>query len=325
MNILIIGDPKGTHSMSALSKYAPENIWIWENDSRHIYTIRLINDKINIVRDLSELIKKKMRFTVIIANPPYQAGTKSSGNTIWDKFVEQSLELLEDGGFLSFINPPRWRQPEDELSYIYKDYQLVSLKINDGKTGQKVFNASTPFDVYTIEKVAPYKKTFIQFADGVSGEYDVTKFPFIPNSMIDFWIKAFESSDEKLSAKWTYSHDPRQKHVFTEEEKPESAVYPLTHTFVKDGFTKRFSTKKHEYQEVSKVIFGDSGKLSPIYDPGEYGCTQHSIFIPVDGENEGKVVINFLTSNPEIIQSMTFSQRQFGPKPLNYIPLSFIK
>ena len=53
-----------------------------------------------------------MDFDVVIANPPYQANTKSSGNTIWDKFVATSLDLLKDGGFLHFINPPRWRQPK---------------------------------------------------------------------------------------------------------------------------------------------------------------------------------------------------------------------
>ena len=30
---LIIGDPAGTHSLTALRKYEPEDIWVWENDS----------------------------------------------------------------------------------------------------------------------------------------------------------------------------------------------------------------------------------------------------------------------------------------------------
>ena len=325
MLLLIIGDPKGTHVMTALDKgYKPENIWVWENDSRHIYTIMMICDKITITTDLQELVRQGMDFDVVIANPPYQGNTKSSGNTIWDKFVATSLELLKDGGSMHFINPPRWRQPEDELSYIYKDYQLVSLKINDAKVGKKVFKASTPFDVYTIQKVKPYMKTYIEFSDGVKGEYDVTRFPFIPNSSIDFWEEAFECKDEKLSAMWTYSHDPRQKHVFTEKNKPENAVYPLTHTFTKNGITKRYSTKRHEYQYAPKVIFGDSGTVQPIFDSGEYGCTQHSIFIPVDSKEDADKVINFLTNKPDIIGSITFSQRQFSPKPLNFLPKSFL-
>lgn len=329
--LLIVGDPTGSTSLDAINNrgWSPEDITVWENDSRHVYAIKCISGIIDTIlskdtKKLIELGSTGMKFSTILANPPYQKGTKSSGNTLWDEFLSIGLELLEDGGYLSFITPSRWRQPEDKLSYVYKNYQLVSLHINGVDEGKKTFNASTPFDVYTIQKVAPYKKTHIIFSDGVEGDYDVTKFPFIPNSNIDFWLKAFSSDDEKLNAMWTYSHDPRQKHVYTEDEKPSTATYPLTHTFTKDGHTKRFSTKIHEYQNTPKVIFGDAGTPRPIYDPGVYGCTQHSIFIPVSDESEGKYVIDFLTNNNDIIESMTFSQRQFGPKPLNYIPKSFL-
>ena len=69
MNLLIIGDPKGTHSMCALKKYSPEDIWVWENDPRHIYTINQIDDKINVVENLNGL---DMNFTYGIGNPPYK-------------------------------------------------------------------------------------------------------------------------------------------------------------------------------------------------------------------------------------------------------------
>lgn len=318
-----------------LKEHGYHNIIVLENSQSNLTnlqekyydTIEKACEKIDIkyyIPPMNNYSRCNMKFDVIIGNPPYQSGTKSSGNTIWDKFVSQSLELLNEGGILSFITPPRWRQPEDNLSYIYKKYQLISLKINDVKVGQKVFKASTPFDVYAIKKVEPYTTTYIEFSDGVCGNYDVSKMPFIPNSNIDFWLKAFDSTGEKLSAMWTYSHDPRHKHVFTEDNKPESAIYPLTHTFTKNGFTKRYTTKKHEYQEISKVIFGDSGSLRPIFDEGVYGCTQHSIFIPVADKSEGDKVINFLTKNQNIIDSITFSQRQFGPKPLNFVPKSFL-
>ena len=55
----------------------------------------MICDKINVTTDLQELVKQSMDFDVVIANPPYQGNTKSSGNTIWDKFVATSLETSE--------------------------------------------------------------------------------------------------------------------------------------------------------------------------------------------------------------------------------------
>ncbi len=77
-----------------------------------------------------------MKFDVIIGNPPYQgtAGTQT-GQTIWDKIVEVSLEHVKPDGLLTFIHPGRWRQADDKLGYMYRDYQLVYLSIHSVKDG----------------------------------------------------------------------------------------------------------------------------------------------------------------------------------------------
>lgn len=98
MNILIIGDPTGVHSKIALRKYKAENITVWENDSRHIYTIKQICDRINVITDLDSL--NKMHFDVVIGNPPYSdrsqtncAAVGGSGKSLDDKFTLKSMTL----------------------------------------------------------------------------------------------------------------------------------------------------------------------------------------------------------------------------------------
>lgn len=98
MNILIIGDPTGVHSKIALRKYKAENITVWENDSRHIYTIKQICDRINVTTDLDSL--DKMHFDVVIGNPPYSdrsqtncAAVGGSGKSLDDKFTLKSMTL----------------------------------------------------------------------------------------------------------------------------------------------------------------------------------------------------------------------------------------
>jgi hypothetical protein len=98
MNILIIGDPTGVHSKIALRKYKAENITVWENDSRHIYTIKQICDRINVTTDLDSL--NKMHFDVVIGNPPYSdrsqtncAAVGGSGKSLDDKFTLKSMTL----------------------------------------------------------------------------------------------------------------------------------------------------------------------------------------------------------------------------------------
>ena len=52
--LLLVGDPRGVHSKIALRKYEPEDMWVWENDPRHIYTIKQISDKIIAYYDLKK-------------------------------------------------------------------------------------------------------------------------------------------------------------------------------------------------------------------------------------------------------------------------------
>ena len=324
MKTLVIGDPCGSHCARLIEKknISADNLYVWEDNESHKFRIHCIDSRITITDNLDNF---NMKFTRIIANPPYQAGTKSSGNTLWDKFVSKSLELLEDGGTMSFISPPRWRQPEDRLQYIYKKYQLVSVSIHSAKDGKSTFNANTPYDVYVIKKVKPTELTKVTFSDGNVEYIDVTKIPFIPNSNWEFWSKCFDDDSKKLEFLWGYSHDSRLSHM--SDIKTESHCYPITHNFKDDGLTFMYSSKKHEYQYHPKVLMRDQGNPKAIYDNGQYGCGRHTIFVPVEDEYQGKGIIDFLNSFlfQSIRSSATFGQRQFSPKPFNYIPVSFIE
>jgi hypothetical protein len=324
MKTLVIGDPSGSHCARLIEKknISPEDLVVWEDTLVHKFRIHCVNDRITIVDKLEDL---KMYFTYIIANPPYQAGTKSSGNTLWDIFVVQCLELLEDGGLMSFITPPRWRQPEDKLQYIYQDYQLVSVEIHSAKDGKETFNASTPYDVYVIKKAKPTELTKVTFDDGSVEYIDVTQVPFIPNSKWQFWSQCFVDKSQKLEFLLGYSHDSRSSHMSTTETA--THCYPITHNFTDDGLTFMYSSKQHEYQYHPKVMIRDQGNSKPIYDHGQYGCGRHTIFVPIENQQQGDEVIAFLNSSnfSSIRSSVTFGQRQFGPKPFNHIPLSDIK
>ena len=83
-------------------------------------------------------------FDIIVGNPPYNApGPKASGNTIWQLFVNNSIKLLKDNGYLCFIHPNGWRKPNTEKGTYYglfkkmtNDNTLLYLEIHNTKDGK---------------------------------------------------------------------------------------------------------------------------------------------------------------------------------------------
>ncbi len=98
MKLLIYGDPTGVHTKLSVRKYAPEDITIWENDPRHIYTINQICDRINVTTDPNEF--NPMDFDLCIGNPPYSDRSQTncvdvggSGKSLDDKFTLKAMTL----------------------------------------------------------------------------------------------------------------------------------------------------------------------------------------------------------------------------------------
>lgn len=99
MKLLIVGDPRGNHTLAATKRYPAESITVWEHPDNY-YTIQQISDKITVTHffDLNG-----MKFDRVIGNPPYSDRTKASasgdggvGVSLDDKFVIKSLEISDD-------------------------------------------------------------------------------------------------------------------------------------------------------------------------------------------------------------------------------------
>lgn len=320
--------------LKSIGKCPSDYIYIMDKDSINVELVikrlKQIDKNFNIKNNVVDYIKFitnkiKMKFDVVVGNPPFNSSSgTSTGNVVWPDITNKAFSLVRDGGYLSLIHPPKWRQPVDNLSFLYKENQILYLNMNSVEEGKRVFGASTPFDYYVLHKTIPYKKTDLIDFDDVKLNIDVSNFEFIPNNMVNFWIEQFNDNGEKFEFRMTYTHEPRNSKVQMNEDT--EFRYPLTHTFRKNDITYRFSNIPHEHQNNRKIIFGDNQKPRPIYDEGKYGCTHHSIYMILSKKEDENKYINFIQSDEfyNITKSITFSQRQFYPAPLNFITKSYV-
>jgi hypothetical protein len=100
--IYMFGDPSGSHTARLLERdLDPNSITVWESCDSHRNRVKYINDVVDIVDSNPD-----MKFTAIIANPPYKDPTKKAkNNKLWPIIVEQHLELTAPGGDMCEVTP----------------------------------------------------------------------------------------------------------------------------------------------------------------------------------------------------------------------------
>lgn len=121
-----------------------------------------------------------MKFDAIVGNPPYQ--NKNQG--LWQLFARKSIDLLNDGGHLSFVTPNSWANgshlntDRNVFNSILQRYNCVEIKTNVNKYFPGIGkNIST----WTISKEPYSGLTTVVDCNDVSKEIDISQYPFFIN------------------------------------------------------------------------------------------------------------------------------------------------
>ena len=299
-------------------KHILENmLYISELNKKNVLVCKQIFDinnelKLNIYEgdslkvDYNKEFKIK-QFDIIIGNPPYNAsGTKASGNTIWQLFVNNSIKLLKQNGYICFVHPNGWRKPNTEKGKFYglfekmtKENILLYLEIHDTKDGMKQFNCGTRYDWYILQKKKNENhKTKIIDQNNVSYEINLNKYNWLANCELELIDKLIANeNEEKCKILQSMSaYEPRKKWISKIETK--EFKYPVVHSTPKDGHCFVWSNKNDNgFFGIKKVIFGESGIYNPIIDiEGKYAMSQGAMAIIIDDIKEGEKISKFLCS-----------------------------
>ena len=192
--LLIVGDPRGNHTLAALRKYPAESITVWESPSNH-YTLQQLSDKINIVSDLDTL--SDMHFDVVIGNPPYsdRSGGVEGGCTQLDsRFVLKCMELADRGSLI--IRAKHFMSPKSKFRReLFSSNRLTSIVRCSEDTFPSILNTETCIVSWDLVHTNPCK---ITYKSGEVREVVLSKDTLVKLTNPDFK----DSVDNNLAHRW---------------------------------------------------------------------------------------------------------------------------
>lgn len=277
------------------------------------------------------------KFNVIMGNPPYNAsGTKASGNTIWQLFVKNSLDILKENGYLVFVHPPGWRKPNTERGKFYglfqrmvKDNQMKYLSIHGIKDGNSIFHCGTRYDWYIIKRTHSTEHTLVNDEKGIEVCVNMSELEWLPNYKIDVVMRLLAKDDEERCPiiYSTSAYETRKKWI--SRTKTDEYKFPVIHTIPHSGVRYLYSTINTKgHYGISKVIFGDNGLNDVIIDIyGEYATSENSMSIQVDSIEEATQIKNTLLSTQfkELIKACIIGNFRIDWRLFTYFKKDFWK
>jgi len=279
------------------------------------------------------------QFDAVIGNPPYNsAGRTASGNTIWQNFVDISLNtFLSNDGLLVFVHPRGWIKPNTPRGKLYNMYdlmckknQMLYLSIHGIKDGQKTFNCGTRYDWYIINHRSKYTTTIVIDENGKELIIDMSSFEWLPNYNIDTIQNILAKKDDQrcpiIYSRSNYGSDKK----YTQKNKSDKFKYPIIHTIPKTGIRYIYSSCNDKgHFRVSKVIFGQTNCENPYIDmDGKYGMSEHSMAIKVSSIEEAKNIEKCLKNEKfisKVLNSCLWSNFMIDWRLFTYFKKDFWK
>jgi len=267
-------------------------------------------------------------FDGIIGNPPYNksCGNKGKGNTLWDKFVEKSLEKwLLIKGYLVYVHPQGWRQLDNKIGKCMLKKQIIYLNMNDVNEGQKVFGCSTTFDYYVLQNMDTCMDTVINDYKNDEYQYNLKDIRFIPNHSIELVNKYIDYSNENglIYSRSSYGADKK----WLNKKKHDEFKYPCIYSINKSNELSLMysNTNKNGHFGITKYIVSNGcGSLKDI--KGKYGCTQWSYYIKCDVEDMDDIEKCFSNNKfLDIIDAVKLTSNKYNYVILKYLRKNFWK
>jgi hypothetical protein len=269
------------------SKHILENmLYMSELDAENVKKCKKIfGEKLNIYEgDTLEMTNSG--FDVILGNPPYNKNgissckNKAKGKkreTLWDKFVEKSLEWLKPNGYLVFITPLNWVKVNKIHDKMLNNH-IIWLKVWDDMKAKQMIKGEIPMSLFILQNTSIFGKTEI-ISELKRKNITTTSFsqlqpkyfiPFAYHDIFNKLIHFIETYNCKLEINKKTTTSTGKKVKLPQDYKLEDKW--AVDTYIKEGIMVKKETKPHPDTEKRKLIianktsfdgaFIDEGKLS---------------------------------------------------------------
>ena len=279
------------------------------------------------------------KFDVILGNPPYNNGGIRShtglhlgdkNETIWPRFVKQSLEWLKPDGFLVFINPLSWLKKTHSLHNEMLEKHIVWLKLWDNDKSLATIHGKIPISLFILQNTpnSTNKKTEIiseiksKKLTTTSTEYLNPKYsiPLAFHSIFNKLIQFIEKHNCSLEYKTKTIKSSGTKAKIPTEYTLEDMWAVDTYT-IKEGILVKKATEQHPDANKRKLIIANKrGFKGAFIDEGKLSLTgNHKFYILGDNLELVKKILDF-TIGVVISDYMKYGQSFLDNEAFKYLP-----
>ncbi|MGZ9763151.1 Eco57I restriction-modification methylase domain-containing protein [Mycoplasma sp. 5912] len=227
-----------------------------------------LNDEFNIKYDL------------ILANPPYSGGGNKN-RSLSNKFIEYSIDLLKDNGYLCFITPNNWMSFNNHNTTLKKLLKNGSFIVIDNDVKRYFNKVGSSFCVFVWQKgIFDHKTTIYNSFLKKDIQENVVIYPSLP------FIPLYISQETLDLVQLLINNDPTgfkyrcdlhnfTKSILLSDNQDQEFKYPTIHTI-----------KQIRYAKIKQDIFDKYLIIVPL----------STYFLP------------FITTNFNVTQSVGFYQ-----------------
>ena len=280
--------------------------------SNMLYFNDLNTDRLNVVKlifgirsNVTEkdflVFDEDIKYDLIVANPPYAKllpnGKRASKNhNMIGSFINKSLKILKEKGYLLYITPDNWMSFADRNTLIKTLTSLQIIHINIHSAKKKYFKkVGSSFTWYLIENIPSYKDIVVE---GIwkNKEYkSIVKseqrsfIPLFYNKLIQSIInKTIDKANDKFEVLTSSDLHKYTKKKLISKDKDEEHPYKLIHTPSQTVYASR----PHKFQDGYKVFISTTTYYSTFVD--NCGMTQSIAFVRCKNKKQAEKIQKIL-------------------------------